>query len=158
MRTGQGFDCHRLIDGRPLILGGVNIPYEKGLLGHSDADVLLHAVCDSLLGAAALRDIGYHFPDVDARYKGICSMELLKLTDGKLYAAGYGIVNIDATVLAEEPYLSPYVEQMRQNIAKCLGIDIEMVSVKATTAEKMGFVGNKEGIAALCVCLIKQNK
>ena len=151
MRIGMGYDVHRLTQGRKLILGGVEIPYEKGLLGHSDADVLLHAVMDALLGAAALGDIGKHFPDKDPKYEGISSLVLLKETGELLKEHAYFIGNIDATVIAQRPKLAPYREQMRRNIAETLGIDVDQVSVKATTEEGLGFTGSGEGIAAQAV-------
>ena len=156
MRIGQGYDVHRLVEGRKLILGGVEIPYEKGLLGHSDADVLLHAVMDALLGAAALGDIGQHFPDSDERYKGISSVELLKEVGKILQENGYMIENIDSTVIAQRPKLAPYIDTMRKRIADALETDAENVSVKATTEERLGFTGSGEGIAAHAVCLIER--
>ncbi|MCI1722934.1 MAG: 2-C-methyl-D-erythritol 2,4-cyclodiphosphate synthase [Lachnospiraceae bacterium] len=155
MRIGSGYDAHRLTEGRDLVLGGVKIPYEKGLLGHSDADVLLHAVMDALLGAAALGDIGLHFPDSDDAYKGISSMTLLEKTMEILEDKGYRIVNVDATVIAQAPKLRPYIDRMRENIAAALKMKTEDVSVKATTEEGMGFTGTGEGIAASAVCLIE---
>ncbi|MCQ2477726.1 MAG: 2-C-methyl-D-erythritol 2,4-cyclodiphosphate synthase [Clostridia bacterium] len=155
MRIGHGYDVHRFCFDRKLILGGVEVPFNKGLLGHSDADVLLHAVCDSLLGAAALGDIGKHFPDTDDAFKGISSLVLLKKTGEILHENGYETVNIDATVIAQEPKLADFIYDMRKNIAKALGIDIDLVSVKATTEEGLGFTGEKKGIAAHAVCLIK---
>lgn len=155
MRIGSGYDAHRLTEGRDLVLGGVKIPYEKGLLGHSDADVLLHAVMDALLGAAALGDIGLHFPDSDDAYKGISSMTLLEKTMEILEDKGYRIVNVDATVIAQAPKLRPYIDRMRENIASALKMKTEDVSVKATTEEGMGFTGTGEGIAASAVCLIE---
>lgn len=155
MRIGHGYDVHRFCFDRKLILGGVEVPFNKGLLGHSDADVLLHAVCDSLLGAAALGDIGKHFPDTDNAFKGISSLVLLEKTGEILRENGYETVNIDATVIAQEPKLAPYIYDMRKNIAKALNIDIDLVSVKATTEEGLGFTGEKKGIAAHAVCLIK---
>ena len=154
MRIGQGYDVHRLVEGRKLILGGVEIPYEKGLLGHSDADVLLHAVMDALLGAAALGDIGQHFPDSDERYKGISSVELLKDVGKILQENGYLIENIDSTVIAQRPKLLPYRPQMAKNIADALGIEPEQVSVKATTEEGLGFTGTGEGISAQAIALL----
>ena len=154
MRIGHGYDVHRLVEGRKLILGGVEISYELGLLGHSDADVLLHAIADSLLGAAALGDIGKHFPDSDEKYKGADSLVLLSEVAKILSENGYFTVNIDATVIAERPKLAPYIERMRENIALALGVDACDVSVKATTEEGLGFTGNGEGIAAHAVCLI----
>lgn len=154
MRIGQGYDVHRLTEGRKLIIGGVNIPYEKGLDGHSDADVLLHAIMDALLGAAALGDIGLLFPDTDAQYAGADSLKLLERVKEVLAQKGYSVVNIDATVIAQEPKLRPYIDMMRQNIASTLGIELSRVSVKATTEEKLGFTGRKEGIAAQAIVLI----
>ena len=154
MRIGQGYDVHRLVEGRKLILGGLEIPYEKGLLGHSDADVLLHAVMDALLGAAALGDIGQHFPDSDERYKGISSVELLKEVGKILQENGYLIENIDSTVIAQRPKLLPYRPQMAKNIADALGIEPDQVSVKATTEEGLGFTGAGEGISAQAIALL----
>lgn len=154
MRIGQGYDVHRLVEGRKLIIGGVDIPYEKGLLGHSDADVLLHAVMDALLGAAALGDIGQHFPDSDERYKGISSIALLKEVGKILQENGYMIENIDSTVIAQRPKLLPYRPQMAENIAAALGIEKEQVSVKATTEEGLGFTGTGEGISAQVIALL----
>ena len=154
MRIGQGYDVHRLVEGRKLIIGGVDIPYEKGLLGHSDADVLLHAVMDVLLGAAALGDIGQHFPDSDERYKGISSIALLKEVGKILQENGYMIENIDSTVIAQRPKLLPYRPQMAENIAAALGIEKEQVSVKATTEEGLGFTGTGEGISAQAIALL----
>ena len=154
MRIGQGDDVHRLVEGRKLIIGGVDIPYEKGLLGHSDADVLLHAVMDALLGAAALGDIGQHFPDSDERYKGISSIALLKEVGKILQENGYMIENIDSTVIAQRPKLLPYRPQMAENIAAALGIEKEQVSVKATTEEGLGFTGTGEGISAQAIALL----
>ncbi len=154
MRIGQGYDVHRLVEGRKLILGGVEIPYEKGLLGHSDADVLLHAVMDALLGAAALGDIGQHFPDSDERYKGISSVKLLKEVGKILQENGYLIENIDSTVIAQRPKLLPYRPQMAKNIADALGIEPDQVSVKATTEEGLGFTGTGEGISAQAIALL----
>ena len=148
MRIGQGYDVHKLTDGRDLILGGVKVPYEKGLLGHSDADVLVHAVMDALLGAAALGDIGEHFPDTDPAYRGISSVELLKRVGALLEEKGYVIENIDATIIAQRPKLKDYRPQMVQNIAAALGIPADRVSVKATTEEGLGFTGSGEGISA----------
>ena len=154
MRIGQGYDVHRLVEGRKLIIGGVDIPYEKGLLGHSDADVLLHAVMDALLGAAALGDIGQHFPDSDEKYKGISSIALLKEVGKILQENGYMIENIDSTVIAQRPKLLPYRPQMAENIAAALGIEKEQVSVKATTEEGLGFTGTGEGISAQAIALL----
>ena len=147
MRIGHGYDVHRLVSGRDLILGGVKIPYELGLDGHSDADVLLHAVMDALLGAAALRDIGYHFPDTDPAYKGADSMELLKIVGQKIAAAGYRVGNIDVTMIAQKPKLKDYIPAMTENIARALDIPVGRVNVKATTEEKLGFTGSGEGIS-----------
>lgn len=154
MRIGTGYDVHRLVPERDLIVGGVKIPYEKGLLGHSDADVLLHAIMDALLGAAALGDIGLHFPDNDPAYKGISSLLLLKKTGELLLEKGYLIENIDSVIIAQEPKMRPYIEEMRKNIADVLEIEVEQVNVKATTEEGLGFTGAKEGIAASAVCLL----
>ncbi len=154
MRIGTGYDVHRLQEGRKLILGGVEIPHEKGLLGHSDADVLTHAIMDALLGAAALGDIGLHFPDTDEAYRGISSMELLTRVGGMLEREGYAVENIDATVIAQEPKLRPHIDQMRKNVAAALGISEGQVNVKATTEERLGFTGRKEGISAQAVCLL----
>jgi 2-C-methyl-D-erythritol 2,4-cyclodiphosphate synthase len=154
MRVGHGFDVHRLVEGRACIIGGVTIAHDKGLDGHSDADVLLHAICDALLGAAALGDIGKHFPPTDSRYKGIDSRTLLQEVIGLLAAQSYVVSNIDATVICEAPKLSPYTAQMCANIAKDCGIAIDQVNIKATTTEKLGFSGRGEGIAAEAVCLI----
>ncbi|MBR4030370.1 MAG: 2-C-methyl-D-erythritol 2,4-cyclodiphosphate synthase [Clostridia bacterium] len=154
-RIGTGYDVHRLVEDRKLILGGVDIPYEKGLLGHSDADVLLHAISDAMLGALALGDIGKHFPDFDPKYKGISSIKLLKEVNNLI--SPYKVSNIDATVVAEAPKLSPYIEKMREQIADALSIDISCVSVKATTTEKLGFCGRGEGIEAQAVCILKKN-
>ena len=156
LRIGHGYDVHRLTEGRALILGGVDIPYEKGLLGHSDADVLTHAVMDALLGAAGLGDIGKLFPDSDAAYKGISSIELLKRVKERLTEAGFETVNLDATILAQAPKLAPYRDEMRGNIACALGIPVSRVSVKATTEEGLGFTGSGEGIAAHAVALLEQ--
>ena len=158
IRIGHGYDVHRLVEGRKLILGGVTIPYDKGLLGHSDADVLLHALCDALLGAAALGDIGKLIPDNDMKFKDIDSMILLGETVNVLKQNGYSLVNADITVIAQAPKLSPYIMEMRENIAKKIGVDKDRISVKATTEEKLGFTGSGEGISAHAVCLIeKQN-
>lgn len=154
MRIGHGYDVHKLAENRKLILGGVEIPFKKGLLGHSDADVLLHAICDSLLGAAALGDIGVHFPDTSDEFKGISSLKLLRVVADLLDRSGYKVINIDSTVIAQEPKLSPYINKMRENIAKALNIELSSVSVKATTEEHLGFTGEKLGIAAHSVCLI----
>ena len=156
MRIGHGYDVHRLVPGRPLVLGGVEIPYEKGLLGHSDADVLLHAVMDALLGAASLGDIGTHFPDTDSQYAGISSRALLRRVGDLLAAAGYRVENLDATVIAQAPKCKPYIPAMRLAIAADLGISIDRVSVKATTEEGLGFSGRGEGIACHAVCLLEE--
>ena len=155
IRIGQGYDVHRLTEGRRLILGGVEIPWEKGLLGHSDADVLLHALMDAMLGAAALGDIGAIFPDTDIRYEGADSMELLRQVKALLDEKGWRVGNMDATIIAQKPKLSPFIPAMRKNIADLLGIDLSAVSVKATTEEKLGFTGSGEGISAHAVCLIE---
>lgn len=155
MRIGHGYDVHRLVSGRELIIGGENIPFEMGLLGHSDADVLLHAVCDALLGAAALGDIGRHFPDSDPSFEGIDSRILLRKTAELLRCKGYRIVNIDATVIAQRPKLAGFIEKMRGNIASDCGIETDAVNIKATTEEGLGFTGKAEGIAAHAVCLIE---
>ncbi len=154
MRIGQGYDIHVLAAGRNLVIGGVTIPHERGLLGHSDADVLLHAICDALIGAAALGDIGQHFPDTDARFSGIDSRKLLREVAGLLRANGYRVVNIDSTVIAQAPKLAPYIAAMRANIAADLDIGSTQVNVKAKTAEKLGALGRGEGIAAQAVALI----
>lgn len=154
MRIGTGYDVHRLVENRDLILGGVNIPYEKGLLGHSDADVLLHAIMDALLGAAALGDIGRHFPDSDERYKGISSILLLEHVNKLLEEQHYIIENIDSTIIAQKPKLASYIPQMKENIAKTLGIELSQVNVKATTEEGLGFTGAGEGIAVQAVALL----
>lgn len=154
MRIGNGYDVHKLTDNRPLILGGVEIEYEKGLLGHSDADVLVHAIMDALLGAAALGDIGKHFPDTDPKYKVISSIYLLECVARLLKENGYSIENIDSIVAAQRPKLSPHIEKMTENIANALGIEKSRVSIKATTTEGLGFEGRGEGISAYAVCLI----
>lgn len=156
MRIGHGYDVHRLTEGRALILGGVTIPYEKGLLGHSDADVLAHAITDALLGAAAKGDIGTWFPDTDPQYRGADSLKLLSFTCAMLRREGYEIGNIDATVLAQAPKLKPYIEEMRRNLASACGVDMDRISVKATTEEGLGFTGSGEGMAAHAVCLISK--
>ena len=156
MRIGHGYDVHRLVEGRDLILGGVKIEYELGLLGHSDADVLLHAVSDALLGAAGLRDIGYHFPDTDPKYKGADSRMLLREVRQKVADAGYRISNVDVTMIAQKPKLKPYIEQMMVNIASDLQIDVSRVNVKATTEEKLGFTGSGEGMSCHAVCLLEE--
>lgn len=154
MRIGQGFDAHQLVAGRKLIIGGVEIAYEKGLLGHSDADVLLHAICDALLGAAALGDIGKHFPDSDVRLKGVDSRTLLRDVSALIKKQGFQVSNVDATIIAEAPRMAPHIAQMVRNIAADLSLPDEQVNVKATTTEKMGFTGRGEGIAAQAVCLL----
>lgn len=155
MRVGLGYDVHKLVEGRDLILGGVQIPYEKGLLGHSDADVLLHAIMDALLGAAALGDIGKHFPDTDPKYKGISSIKLLEyvreLIDDELYVVG----NVDATIIAQRPKMAPYIEQMRKNVADALAIEVSQVNIKATTEEGLGFTGSGEGISAQAIASLE---
>ena len=158
MRIGQSKDVHRLVEGRDLILGGVKIGHGKGLLGHSDADVLLHAVADALLGAAALGDIGRHFPDTDPAYEGADSRMLLREVCKKIEEAGYLVENVDATVIAQKPKLAPHIGQMRENIAADLGVDISRVNVKATTEEGLGFSGREEGIAAHAVCLLREKE
>ena len=155
MRIGHGYDVHRLVEGRSLILGGVRIPFEKGLDGHSDADVLTHAVMDALLGAAAMGDIGKLFPDTDDRYLGADSIALLREVDRRLTEAGYRLGNLDVTVIAQRPKLAPYINQMRQNLAAALRTELQNISVKATTEEHLGFTGSGEGIAAHAVCLIE---
>lgn len=154
MRIGTGYDVHQLAEGLPLWLGGVLVPHTHGLVGHSDADVLLHAICDALLGAAALGDIGKHFPDTDPQYKGISSLKLLGHVGALLKEKGYQVGNIDSTVAAQRPKLAPYIQQMRQNIADTLGINIDQVSVKATTTEHLGFEGRMEGISAQAIALL----
>ena len=156
MRIGSGYDVHRLTEGRKLILGGVEIPYEKGLLGHSDADVLLHAIADALLGAAALGDIGRHFPDTDPKYEGADSRKLLARVLGLISDNGYCIMNIDATIIAQKPKMASHIGQMRRNIAETLQIAVSQVNVKATTEEGLGFTGAGEGIAASAVCLLQE--
>lgn len=155
IRIGQGYDVHKLVENRKLIVGGVDIPYEKGLLGHSDADVLLHAISDALLGAAAMGDIGCLFPDNDAKFKDADSLLLLAEVVKVLADKGYGIVNVDATIIAQKPKMKPHIENMRANIAKACGVEIDRISVKATTEEGLGFTGAGEGIAAQAVCLIE---
>jgi 2-C-methyl-D-erythritol 2,4-cyclodiphosphate synthase len=156
-RVGQGYDVHRLVPERKLILGGVEVPYELGLLGHSDADVLTHAVMDALLGAAGLRDIGYHFPDTDESFRGISSMELLRRVGELIADAGFAVGNIDATIIAQKPKLSPFIDTMCENIAATLGIERARVNVKATTEEGLGFTGNGEGISAMAVATAMKN-
>lgn len=154
MRVGMGYDVHRLVEGRELILGGVRIPFEKGLLGHSDADVAVHAVMDALLGAAALGDIGKHFPDTDPRYKGISSIQLLEQVGALLEERHYIVENIDATIIAQRPRLRPYIGEMENRIAKALGLEKSQVNIKATTEEGLGFTGTEEGISAQATCLL----
>ncbi len=156
-RIGHGYDVHQLVAGRLLIVGGVKIDFERGLLGHSDADVLLHAICDALLGAAAMGDIGKHFPDSDARFKGIDSRELLRNVAAKIIAGGFSIGNVDATIIAQAPRMAPFIGAMVANIAADLGVMVAQVNIKATTTEKLGFTGRGEGIAAEAVCLISQD-
>ena len=153
-RIGHGYDVHRLVEDRKLILGGVDIPHTKGLLGHSDADVLAHAISDALLGALALGDIGKHFPDTDSRYAGADSLKLLRAVVKMIHAHGYVIGNVDATILAQKPKLAPHINTMRQNLAMVMDVTVEQVSVKATTEERLGFTGAEEGIAAHAVCLL----
>lgn len=157
MRVGMGYDVHRLVENRDLYLGGIKIPHSHGLFGHSDADVLLHAIMDALLGAAALGDIGRHFPDTDPKYEGISSLLLLDEVNQSLLALGYNIGNIDATVICESPKLKPYIELMQETIAKRLSIDVNQVNIKATTTEKLGFTGRKEGIASEAIVLINKS-
>lgn len=154
MRIGQSRDIHKLVEGRDLIIGGVNIPYEKGLLGHSDADVLTHAIIESLIGAMALKDIGTHFPDNDPKYEGISSLLLLDETNKLLKDNGYKIINIDSLILIEKPKMAPYIDKMRENIAEHLNIDISQINIKATRGEGLGFVGESKGVMAEAVCLI----
>ena len=156
MRIGHGYDVHKLLEGRDLILGGVKIEYELGLLGHSDADVLLHAVSDALLGAAGLGDIGRHFPDTDPRYKGADSLKLLEIVAQKVRAAGYRVSNIDVTMIAQRPKLKDHIPQMQKNIAEAVGIAPDRVNVKATTEEKLGFTGSGEGMSCHAVCLLEE--
>lgn len=156
MRIGHGYDVHKLVEGRDLILGGVKIDYEKGLLGHSDADVLLHAVSDALLGAAGLGDIGRHFPDTDPQYKGADSLKLLRIVGRKVAAAGYRVSNIDVTMIAQRPKLKDHIPQMERNIAAALGMDAGRINVKATTEERLGFTGTGEGMACHAVCLLEE--
>ena len=157
MRIGHGYDVHRLVECRDLILGGVQIPYEKGLLGHSDADVLLHAVSDALLGAAALGDIGIHFPDTDPTYKGADSLKLLEIVAQRVKNAGFSVSNVDVTMIAQAPKLRPYIDTMRQNIANAIGVTVDRVNVKATTEEHLGFTGTGEGMACHAVCLLEES-
>ncbi len=154
MRIGTGYDVHKLVEGRDLIIGGVKIEHTLGLLGHSDADVLLHAIADAVLGAAGLKDIGAHFPDTDPKYKGADSMKLLEQVRELVMDKGYVVGNVDATVIAQKPKLRPYIEKMEENVARCLGIDVDQVNIKATTEEHLGFTGREEGISAQAVCLL----
>lgn len=156
MRIGLGYDVHKLVERRPLIIGGVSVPHEKGLLGHSDADVLIHAIMDGMLGALALGDIGKHFPDTDEKYKGADSMELLRCVNNLINEKGYEINNIDSIIIAQSPKMAPHIEQMRKNIAAVLNTDIGNVSVKATTEEGLGFTGTKQGISAQSICLLNK--
>ena len=156
MRVGQGFDVHGLVEGRKLIVGGVDIPYPLGLAGHSDADVLLHAICDALLGAAGLGDIGRHFPDSDPQFRGIDSRRLLRETMRLVALKSYHVVNVDATIIAQAPKMAAYIPQMESNIAAELGVDTECVNVKATTTERLGYTGRGEGIAAQAICLLRE--
>lgn len=156
MRVGFGYDVHQLVEGRKLILGGVEIAYEKGLLGHSDADVLLHAIMDAMLGAAAMGDIGHHFPDTDPAYKGADSRALLRACRDKIAEKGYVVHNLDALICAQKPKMAPHIEAMRENIARDLGINIDAVNVKATTTEKLGFVGDGSGMSAYASCLLEE--
>ncbi|MFZ0130971.1 MAG: 2-C-methyl-D-erythritol 2,4-cyclodiphosphate synthase [Desulfobacterales bacterium] len=158
MRIGQGYDVHRLVGGRPLVLGGVRIPFTKGLDGHSDADVLVHAACDALLGAAGAGDIGRHFPDTDPRFRKIYSIRLLESTTAILHGKGFSVVNLDAVVLAEAPKLQPYREEMQAAMARAMGIDPSRVNLKATTTEGLGPVGRGEGIAAMCIALLSESQ
>ncbi|WP_303691037.1 2-C-methyl-D-erythritol 2,4-cyclodiphosphate synthase [Megamonas hypermegale] len=156
MRVGIGYDVHKLVEGRKLILGGVEIAHEKGLLGHSDADVLLHAIADALLGAASLGDIGRHFPDTDEKYKGISSLILLEHVGSLLAEKNYRINNVDATIVAQRPKLMPHIEKMRQNIAAALKTDLDAINIKATTEERLGFTGSEEGMSSYAVCSIEK--
>ena len=156
MRIGLGYDVHKLVEGRPLIIGGVNIPHEKGLLGHSDADVLIHAIMDSMLGALALGDIGKHFPDTDEEYKGADSMKLLKCVNDLINEKGYVVNNIDSIIIAQAPKMAPHIQSMRKNIADVLNTSIDNISVKATTEEGLGFTGTKQGISAQSICLLNK--
>ena len=156
LRIGQGYDVHRLVEGRDLILGGVKVPYEKGLLGHSDADVLLHAIMDALLGAAAMGDIGKLFPDTDPVFKGASSVKLLEEVGRRLKEAGFDVVNVDATLVAQAPKVSPFTEAMRENTARALGISVEQVNIKATTEERLGFTGDGSGMSAQAIALLEK--
>ena len=155
MRIGTGYDVHKLVEGRPLILGGVTIPHSLGLLGHSDADVLLHAIMDAMLGAAGLGDIGKHFPDTEEQYRGISSMKLLEHVAALIQEHGYIVGNVDATIIAQKPKLRPYIETMEENVASVLGISLQQVNIKATTEEHLGFTGREEGISSQAVCLLE---
>lgn len=155
MRIGMGYDVHKLTENRDLIIGGVNIPYELGLLGHSDADVLIHAIMDSLLGATALGDIGKHFPDTDPKYKGISSIKLLEEVGNLLKKNNYNIINIDSTIIAQKPKMAPHISKMRENMAKALNISVNQINVKATTEEGLGFTGEGKGISAQSICLVE---
>lgn len=155
-RIGNGYDVHKIVEGRKMILGGVEIPYEKGLLGHSDADVLIHAIMDAMLGALALGDIGHHFPDTEEEYKGISSLKLLGHVDKLIKAKGYSIVNIDAVVVMERPKIKPYIEEMRKNLGEIMNIPVEDISIKATTEEKLGFTGDGTGAKSYAVALLKK--
>lgn len=156
MRVGLGYDVHQLVENRKLILGGVEIPFEKGLLGHSDADVLVHALMDAMFGAMGMGDIGQHFPDTDPQYKGANSMKLLEVCRNKIAEKGYGVYNLDVTICAQAPKMAPHLLNMRQNIADTLGIDISMVNIKATTTEHLGFVGDGKGMSAYATCLLEE--
>jgi len=156
MRIGHGYDVHRLVEGRKLIMGGVDIPWEKGLLGHSDADVLLHAIADALLGALAMGDIGKHFPDTDPAFKGADSMKLLEHVVGLIRAQGYAVGNLDATIIAQRPKMAPHIQAMRENVARACGVTVDRINVKATTEEGLGFTGTGEGISAHAVVLLIQ--
>lgn len=156
MRVGLGYDVHQLVEGRRLILGGVEIPFEKGLLGHSDADVLVHALMDAMFGAMGMGDIGQHFPDSDPAYKGADSMKLLEVCRDKIAAKGYGVYNLDVTICAQAPKMAPHLQNMRQNIAETLGVNIDMVNIKATTTEHLGFVGEGKGMSAYATCLLEE--
>ena len=156
MRIGLGYDVHKLVEGRPLIMGGVNIPHEKGLLGHSDADVLIHAIMDGMLGALALGDIGKHFPDTDEEYKGADSMKLLKCVNDLINEKGYVVNNIDSIIIAQAPKMAPHIQSMRKNIADVLNTSIDNISVKATTEEGLGFTGTKQAISAQSICLLNK--
>lgn len=154
IRVGFGFDVHRLAEGRPCVLGGVTIPHHSGPLGHSDADVLIHAICDALLGAANMRDIGFHFPDTSAEFKNADSKELLKKVTALVEAAGYRIMNVDSTLVLEQPKINPHIERMQETLAACMNLDASRISIKATTNERLGYVGREEGVCAYAVALI----